>query len=40
MTSQVLAERGYIFQPVAFDTQGNCGPETETFLNELGSDSA
>ena len=31
-----IIERGYIFQPVAFDTQGNCGPETESFLKELG----
>ena len=32
-----IIETGYIFQPLAFDNQGNCGPETETFLNELGS---
>ena len=31
-----IIERGYIFQPVAFDTQGNSGPATESLLKELG----
>jgi hypothetical protein len=31
-----LVERGYIFQPVAFEVQGRAGPETETFLSKLG----
>ena len=34
---QELITSGYTFQPIAFETQGNCGPRTLRFLNELGS---
>ena len=32
-----LISSGYAFQPIAFETQGNSGPRTLRFLNELGS---
>ena len=28
-----LTDEGYIFQPLAFETQGGVGPSTSTFLN-------
>ena len=31
-----LVERGFIFQPVAFEVQGRAGPATEDFLHTLG----
>ena len=31
-----LIHDGYAFQPVAFETQGACGSETEIFLRDLG----
>ena len=30
-----ISNSGFIFQPVAFDTQDNYGPEKSTFLDEL-----
>ena len=30
---QELITSGYTFQPIAFETQGNCGPRTLRFLN-------
>ena len=30
-----ISSRGYIFQPIAFETQGNCGPSTASFLHSL-----
>ena len=30
-----IEERGYIFQPIAIDVQGNYGTQTETFFNCL-----
>ena len=31
-----LVRSGYIFQSLAFEAQGRCGPKTQTFLKELG----
>jgi hypothetical protein len=31
-----LVQRGYLFQPIAFETQGSAGPATERFLYTLG----
>ena len=33
---QELTDRGYIFQPIAFEVQGRAGPSTEKFLFDLG----
>ena len=31
-----IINRGYLFQPVAFEIQGGAGPETKRFLSKLG----
>jgi hypothetical protein len=31
-----LSANGYVFQPVAFEAQGNCGPSSLQFLQDLG----
>ena len=31
-----ISDRGYIFQPLVFDTQGQCGSSTARFINILG----
>ena len=33
---QELTDRGYIFQPIAFEVQGRAGPSTEKLLFDLG----
>ena len=33
---QNLSDRGYIFQPLAFEAQGNYGESTLKFVSELG----
>ena len=31
-----IINRGYLFQPVAFEIQGGAGPDTKRFLSKLG----
>ena len=33
---QQISDAGYIFQPIAFETQGSCGPSTQSFFKLLG----